>query len=195
MNIKNIFRRKTDNKEYPKLKIDLWEVCLLDAIKVLVVAFIIVSAFLVILGVSGGITLEDVHTFIYGRYILALIHADYVICLLLILTTVASYIVLKIQQRLREEWANSHDKQTTGWFTDQATTQQRQQFDYELRGLCSTCTKGETEKLIQWLLQKEEEGLIILPKVTKKVHSFLVENYQLNISYQSFNEHMPSKKK
>lgn len=191
----SLFRRKKEDIKYPKLKIDIWKTCLFDTCIVLIVAFSIISAFLIVLGVAGDVTLEDVKTLIYGRYILALIHADYFVLLILILTLIAAEIVTQIQSRLRKEWLENHSEQSLSWFTEQVTSQQKQEFETELRSLCESCSKGEVAKLIQWLLSKEEEGLIILPKVTKKIHETLSTQYGLKVTYAALNGAMPSRKK
>lgn len=191
----SLFKRKKEDIKYPKLRIDIWRDCLLDSVLVLLVAFILISAILMLLGIKGDITLEDVKTIIYGRYILALIHADYVVVFLLVLCVIATAIADKIRARLRKEWLENHSEQTLSWFTEQVTSQQKQEFETELRTLCESCSKGEVAKLIQWLLSKEEEGLIILPKVTKKIHETLSTQYGLKVTYAALNGAMPSRKK
>lgn len=82
------------------------------------------------------------------------------------------------------------------WYTANATTDQRIAFETELRRLAGSCEKGKkggSQPLVDWLLSKQSEGLILLPNNYSQIYQELTLNYGLGISKQAFSSAMPQK--
>ena len=82
------------------------------------------------------------------------------------------------------------------WYTVNATTDQRIAFERELRRLAGSCEKGKkggSQPLVDWLLNKQSEGIILLPNNYSQIYQELTLNYGLGISKQAFSSAMPQK--